>query len=259
MLDDGCAMMDLTTIDPAMLDDATADEARERLRPLVAEARTNPDAANALHAVLHHWSWQAIDQRRRDVGLQQWETLLTAVSTAVAEARPELAAAIRQMKAFLREAIAAANLLSADHVIQRAHVPQLLAALTVDLSARSPWVLRTSIESRLGLGSPNLTRVINLAVAAKLVERRLRADGRSAELRLTALGADRLKSWQADEDLDRVAGIMVQFAPYVRRPARYCGTPPIRLNKRESNTESTFGGAPVPGATVILPASARTG
>ncbi|WP_149536744.1 hypothetical protein [Siccirubricoccus phaeus] len=145
--------------------EASPAQAREIL--LAVFGRPSPDLLQDAYLALRSWAWKALDQRRRDPELLEWDGILRAASCLMARrGQPALAERLTALSELLAESLAVGETLSVADATKRQHVAEAL-----DLLARcGGHASRSAIGERLSLGQANLTQLLNLMTAAGLVE-----------------------------------------------------------------------------------------
>lgn len=146
--------------------EASPAEARETLLAILGQPSEAllQDAYLALRAFV----WKVLDQRRRDPGLREWDDILCAAATLMAQhGQPALAERLTALHELLSESIAVGETFAVQDVTRRQHVAEVLEFL----ASRGGEASRSAIGGQLGLGQANLTRVLNLISAAGLIER----------------------------------------------------------------------------------------
>jgi len=147
-------------------DDASPAEARDVLLSIFGQP--TPDLLNDAYLALRSWVWKALDQRRRDSELRDWNDMLSATATLMANnGQPSLAERLRALSELVSESINVAETFGASDITKRQHVTKALGFLAESGGAAN----RSDIGRHLGLEQANLTRVLNMMSAAGLVER----------------------------------------------------------------------------------------
>jgi DNA-binding HxlR family transcriptional regulator len=163
--------------------EASPAQAREALLAVLGQpsAELLQDAYLALRA----WAWKALDQRRRDPELREWDDLLCAAAALMAQhGQPALAERLTALHELLSESVAVSEILAAQDITRRQHVIQVLDFLASNGGQAS----RSAIGAHLSLDQANLTRVLNLMSTAGLVERT--SLGKEAVFSLSRSGLD---------------------------------------------------------------------
>jgi hypothetical protein len=146
--------------------DASPAQAREAL--LGSFGQPTPTLLRDTYLALRAWVWKALDQRRRDPELRDWNDILGAVSSLMAKhGQPSLGERLSALHELISESIASGERHQALDVTRRQHVTQALAFLAESGGNAN----RSAIGARLGLAQANLTRVLNLMLEASLIER----------------------------------------------------------------------------------------
>ncbi|CAN7557211.1 hypothetical protein [Devosia sp. LjRoot3] len=144
-------------------------------------------AAMRILAAFRSWVWKALDDRRRDAELRGWYDLYRKVDAALVDDFPVIAAQIQTLYELIYESISVSELRSENEVLSKKHVVELLRYLRDAHGVQSE---RDTVGRDLGLNQSNLTRVINLASQAGLIEKTMH--GRKVLLRLSRTGQERL-------------------------------------------------------------------
>lgn len=145
--------------------EATPAQAREAL--LAVFGRVSPELLRDAYLALRAWTWRALDQRRRDPELLDWHDIIAAASSLMAQhGQPALAERLTALGELLAEPIAVGGTMAAADVTRHRHVAEALDVL----GRCGGHASRSAIGERLSLGQANLTRLLNLMVAAGLVE-----------------------------------------------------------------------------------------
>jgi hypothetical protein len=146
--------------------EASPAQAREVL--LAVLGQPSPELLQDAYLALRTWVWKTLDQRRRDPELREWDDLLCAAAALMAQhGQPVLAERLTALHELLSESIAVGETLAAHDVTRRQHVTRVLDFLAKNDGQAS----RSAIGAHLSLGQANLTRVLNLMMAAGLIER----------------------------------------------------------------------------------------
>ena len=182
--------------------EASSAQAREALLAVLGQPSPEllPDAYLALRA----WVWKALDQRRRDPELREWDDLLCAAAALMAQhGQPALAERLTALHELLSESVAVSETLAAHDITRRQHVAEVLDFL----ASNGGQANRSAIGAHLSLGQANLTRVLNLMSTAGLIERTTL--GKEAVFSLSRSGLDaqraRLNDLHRTESPPRVA------------------------------------------------------
>jgi predicted transcriptional regulator len=137
------------------------------------------------YLALRAFAWKALDQRRRDPELREWDDLLGATATLMAQqGQPALAERLTALHELLSESVAVSETLAAQDITRRQHVAEVLDVL----ASKGGQANRSAIGAQLSLGQANLTRVLNLMLAAGLIERT--SLGKEAVFSLSRNGLD---------------------------------------------------------------------
>jgi predicted transcriptional regulator len=163
--------------------EASAAQARETL--LAVLGQPSPELLQDAYLALRAFAWKALDQRRRDPELREWDDLLCAAATLMAQhGQPALAERLTALHELLSESVAVSETLAAQDITRRQHVAEVLDIL----ASKGGQANRSAIGAQLSLGQANLTRVLNLMSTAGLVERTTL--GKEAVFRLSRSGLD---------------------------------------------------------------------
>jgi DNA-binding transcriptional ArsR family regulator len=162
---------------------AEASPARAREALLAVFGQPSPELLQDAYLALRAWAWKALDQRRRDPELREWDDILCAAASLMAQhGQPALAERLTALHELVGESIAVGEALAAQDVTRRQHVAEVLDFLAGNGGQAS----RGAIGAHISLGQANLTRVLNLMTAAGLIERSML--GREAVFRLSRAG-----------------------------------------------------------------------
>ena len=146
--------------------EASAAQARETL--LAVLGQPSEELLQDAYLALRAFAWKALDQRRRDPELREWDDLLCAAATLMAQqGQPALAERLTALHELLSESVAVSETLAAQDITRRQHVAEVLDLL----ASKGGQANRSAIGAQLSLGQANLTRVLNLMSAAGLIER----------------------------------------------------------------------------------------
>ena len=138
------------------------------------------------YLALRAFAWKALDQRRRDPELREWDDLLCAAATLMAQhGQPALAERLTALHELLGESVAVSETLVAQDITRRQHVAERRCDF---LASKGGQANRSAIGAQLSLGQANLTRVLNLMLAAGLIERTTL--GKEAVFSLSRTGMD---------------------------------------------------------------------
>ena len=163
--------------------EATPAQARETL--LAVLGQPSPELLQDAYLALRAFAWKALDQRRRDPELREWDDLLCAAATLMAQhGQPALAERLTALHELLGESVAVSETLAAQDITRRQHVVEVLDVL----ASNGGQANRSAIGAQLSLGQANLTRVLNLMSAAGLIERTTL--GKEAVFSLSRIGMD---------------------------------------------------------------------
>lgn len=176
-------MTSAATLENIRLGTATPKEARTALGAALREI--SPSIAQQVYTTLRAWVWKALDQRRRDDELREWFDIMKRAEAYLSKDHSEWALRTRVLHELLYESISVAELKPASEVLKRRHVKEVLMLLHTAPEGR---VERARIGERLRIKQANLTRVINMMMAARLVERS--THGKQAVLQLTRDGLE---------------------------------------------------------------------
>jgi predicted transcriptional regulator len=163
--------------------EASAAQARETL--LAVLGQPSEELLQDAYLALRAFAWKALDQRRRDPELREWDDLLCAAATLMAQqGQPALAERLTALHELLSESVAVSETLAAQDITRRQHVAEVLDFL----ASNGGQANRSAIGAQLSLGQANLTRVLNLMSAAGLIERTTL--GKEAVFNLSRNGLD---------------------------------------------------------------------
>ena len=163
--------------------EASPAQARETL--LAVLGQPSDELLQDAYLALRAFAWKALDQRRRDPELQEWDDLLCAAATLMAQhGQPALAERLTALHELLSESVAVSETLAAQDITRRQHVAEVLDFL----ASNGGQANRSAIGAHLSLGQANLTRVLNLMSAAGLIERTTL--GKEAVFSLSRRGLD---------------------------------------------------------------------
>lgn len=155
-----------TTLNDIARADVSPAQAREVLTAIFGQP--TPSLLRDAYLALRAWVWKALDQRRRDPELRDWNDILDAASSLMSQhGQPSLGAGLSTLHELISESIAVGERHQALDVTRRQHVAKALAFL----AECGGQANRSAIGERLGLAQANLTRVLNLMSEAGLVER----------------------------------------------------------------------------------------
>src|SRR3954470_4854652 len=164
---------------------AEASPARAREVLLAIFGQASPELLQDAYLALRAWAWKALDQRRRDPELREWDDLLCAAAALMAQHRqPARAERLTALHELLSESVAVSETLAAQDITRRQHVAEVLDFL----ASKGGQPNRSAIGAQLSLGQANLPRVLNLMLAAGLIERTTL--GKEAVLSLSRTGLD---------------------------------------------------------------------
>jgi predicted transcriptional regulator len=163
--------------------EASAAQARETL--LAVLGQPSEELLQDAYLALRAFAWKALDQRRRDPELREWDDLLCAAASLMAQhGQPALAERLTALHELLGESVAVSETLAAQDITRRQHVVEVLDFL----ASNGGQANRSAIGAQLSLGQANLTRVLNLLSAAGLIERTTL--GKEAGFNLSRNGLD---------------------------------------------------------------------
>ncbi len=163
--------------------EASPAQAREAL--LAVFGQPSPELLQDAYLALRAWAWKALDQRRRDPELREWDDILCAAASLMAQhGQPALAERLTALHELVSESIAVGETLAAHDITGRQHVAEVLNFL----ASNGGQANRGAIGAHISLGQANLTRVLNLMTAAGLIERSML--GREAVFRLSRSGLE---------------------------------------------------------------------
>lgn len=163
--------------------EASPPQAREAL--LAVFGQPSAELLRDAYLALRAWVWKALDQRRRDPELREWDDLLCAAASLMAQhGQPALAERLTALHELVSESIAVAETLATQDITRRQHVAEVLDFL----AGEGGQAKRSAIGAHVPLGQANLTRVLNLMTAAGLLERSML--GREAVFRLSRTGLE---------------------------------------------------------------------
>ena len=101
--------------------EASPAQARETL--LAVLGQPSPESLQDAYIALRAFAWKALDQRRRDPELREWDDLLCAAATLMAQhGQPALAERLTALHELLSESVAVSETLAAHDVTRRQHV-----------------------------------------------------------------------------------------------------------------------------------------
>ncbi len=140
-----------------------------------------------LYHALRAWTWKALDQRRRDSELRDWNDIICSVSAIAGEAEPTISHKLSVLSELLIESIVLETKLAIIDIASYLHVIKIL----VYISSHGEVSRRADIGAHLALGQANLSRVLNLMTAAGFLERQ--SHGKEASFRLTHAGREALQ------------------------------------------------------------------
>ena len=164
---------------------AEASPARAREALLAVFGQPSPELLQDAYLALRAWAWKALDQRRRDPELREWDDILRAAASLMARhGQPALAERLAALHELVSESIAVGEALAAHDITGRQHVAEVLDFL----ASNGGQANRGAIGAHIPLGQANLTRVLNLMTAAGLIERGML--GREAVFRLSRTGLE---------------------------------------------------------------------
>jgi hypothetical protein len=170
--------------------DASPAQARQTL--LAIFGQPTPDLLRDAYIALRAWTWKALDQRRRDAELRDWTDIIGAASSLmVKHGQPLLGQRLTALNELISESVAVGERHEVLDVTRRQHVAETLAFLAQNGGRTN----RVAIGERLGLAQANLTRVLNLMLAAGLLERT--THGKEAIFALSRAGMDASKGMRA--------------------------------------------------------------
>ncbi|CAA7624387.1 winged helix-turn-helix domain-containing protein [Magnetospirillum sp. UT-4] len=172
----------LLDFDKIALGDAKPAEARAILRAALEQGST--EAIQRAYTALRSWVWKTLDGRRRDDELHDWFDILKATQARLEHTGRVEAERLRVLQELIDESIAVAQVRSAEAVIRRPHVMDILLQLRNNGSEGRMG--RDRIGARLNLRQANLSRILGMMVAAGLIERE--PYGKYAAFRLTRTG-----------------------------------------------------------------------
>jgi hypothetical protein len=175
-------MAEQAVLDAIARGDATPVEASAALVPILerGDAELLADAYVALRA----WVWKALDGRRRGEELRGWHAVISATATVMGHrGQPGLSERLRALAELLQESIAMGEGLVGVDLRRHVHVAALLEAL----QRLGGEAARADIAAEAALKSEVLSRTLNLAISAGLVERVPRE---TARFRLSRAGVE---------------------------------------------------------------------
>src|SRR5919107_6069633 len=101
--------------------DASPAQARETLLAILGQP--SEELLQDAYLALRAFAWKALDQRRRDPELREWDDLLCAAASLMAQhGQPALAERLTALHELVGESIAAGEALAAHDVTRRRHV-----------------------------------------------------------------------------------------------------------------------------------------
>jgi predicted transcriptional regulator len=161
--------------------EATPEEARMAIAELLEEG--SPRSLRRLYAALGGWTWKTLDRRRRDDELREWFDIIRRTSAALTEKDPGASERLRAFYDLIHTSISTSKVISVEEAMSREHVREILLLLYRDKANPTE---KTVIAQHLGLSASNLTRILNLMMDARLVERT--TYGKYAQFALTREG-----------------------------------------------------------------------
>ena len=176
--------MYLNKLDKITRGDASPSEARRILKTIFTEeGGERQKIVRAAYDTLLRVTWQTVHDRRHDAKVQEWAELMASFAAFIREDNNEYSYKSKALQDLLSVSMAAAHFNSAERIIERQHVKDILLMLA---NAPNHCLDRKVIRSRMGLLQANMSRILNLIVSSNLIERV--AEGRSYRFRLTAFG-----------------------------------------------------------------------
>lgn len=141
-----------------------------------------------------------MNDRRRDAELREWHELMTRTGDAIGRHHTAVSDQIRVLSELLQESISVSESKVVKAAMQRKHVKDVLRVLS---EAADHRLERAVIFDRLDLEQANLTRVINLALDAGLIERSVQ--GRNVTLEMTRTGREILAAEVMEQTVEDMA------------------------------------------------------
>lgn len=156
-------------------------EARRIVRDLL--ETFDREKAERIYVALRAWTWKSLNAKRRDPELREWYDLFKRVVAFLKTDHPDLALKLTAYHELIYETVMVSEVLTVEEVVRRRHVRETLSLLA---GRENGGAMRTELLEALGLGQPNLTRVVNLMLSSGLLERE--SFGRTVEFRLSSDG-----------------------------------------------------------------------
>lgn len=213
------------TMDSLAFDEVDASQARTILWKVVDDAREREKA----YVSLSRWTWRILVERRLDVDLRDWHRLILDYASTLARHDSQPDAKIRgervplaaqalaeRLKGFadlVGEQIRAAEISAPEELAKRAHVTEVLVALS---EAAGEHLEREAIKERSGLKDANLSRVLTLLAANGVVERQPR--GRHASFRITQRGLAIVRQSRGSKSVTPRPPVEIRIAPPAAEP-----------------------------------------
>lgn len=151
-----------------------------------------------IYTVLRSWVWKALNERRRDEDLRRWYNIIRATSIRFLDGDFVTPAyGLRALYELIDESITVSEKVDISSFFSRAHCVDIMIYI---LGMDNYRVSRRALLDKFRLKQPNLTRVMNMLLAANFVEKR--AVGKSVYYRFTQEGlaeAERLKEANCSE------------------------------------------------------------
>src|SRR3954452_6955412 len=105
--------------------EASAAQARETL--LAVLGQPSEEVLQDTYLALRAFAWKALDQRRRDPELREWDDLISATAALMAQhGQPALAERLTALHELLGESVSASEPLAAQHITRRQHLAEVL-------------------------------------------------------------------------------------------------------------------------------------
>src|SRR6478752_1562218 len=104
--------------------EASAAQARETL--LAVLGQPSEELLQDTYLALRAFAWKALDQRRRDPELREWDDLLAAATLMAQHGQPALAERLTALHELLGESVAVSETLAAHDITRRQHVAEVL-------------------------------------------------------------------------------------------------------------------------------------
>lgn len=151
------------------LNHATSFEAR-----VILQSALEDDSAERMEEIcqaLRSWTWKVLVERRDDPGMVDWHEILRRVAGRIQERHPLRAAALDMLSQLVHESIASADISTPALVLQRSQNRRILGMLDIAPGGLLPM---GELERELSIPSTNVTRLVNMLLAAGLVTKTTR-------------------------------------------------------------------------------------